>query len=194
MKALNLVIAVIASTTLNAQVKLQPKTFDNGYKYPHVVVSDQSISDSINKQLQANIADLKASDFCIGEYGYVQKGNHIEIHLLANCLEMQSGEHRYLFFNTETGEMVPHYDLFASKQKEDALKYIRKRIKEYKATDVGCTEEFKALPESASYDDFTIRLYKDGIEIRPLNSENCTKTTLRITWSDLKEYLKYNFI
>lgn len=189
-----IVFSVITTTTFG-QIKLLPKNFENGYKYPHVVLaSNQSHEDSINKRIQERIADLKASDFCIGEYGYVQKGSHIEIHLVCNCIDMSESEHRYIFFNIETGENATRSDLFADKEQDKALILVRKKIAGYKANDAGCSDDFKKIPEDASYADFDIRLYKDGIEIRPKDSKNCNSNTLRISWIELSSHLRYNFI
>ena len=195
MRLFSLIGALIVTCSINAQVKLTPRTFDNGFKYPYAVVpANKSLEDTINAEVQSAIADLKASDFCIGEYGYVQKGSHMEIHMLCNCIDMQQSEHRYIFLNLETGKIVPHKNLFDSNKENDALSFIKKNVADYKAANQSCTDDFKALGDDLTYESIDIRLYKDGIEIRPAGSSNCNKNTLRITWAELNSYLRYNFL
>ena len=195
MKLITIITILVLTTNAIGQVKLQPKTFDNGFKYPHVELSsNKSIEDSINNQILANIADLKASDFCIGEYGFVQKGIHIEILMFCTCIDLDDSEHRYLLFNTETGEQVEHVDLFDPKQTDKALALLNKKIQAYQASDENCKSDFSSLNADSGFEDFHLRMYKDGIEIRPLNSVNCEKTPLRVTWTEMSTLLRHKYI
>lgn len=178
-----------------AQVGLTPQTFDNGFKYPNAnFPKDKAIEDKLNEGIYETIKDLEANEFCIGEYGYVQKGSHIEIHIFATCMELAESEHRYVLLNIETGERVKHNDLFAEKQQADALKFILNKMESYKSSNELCQTKFSEVLSSASYNDINIRLYKDGIEVRPINTSDCEQFPMRITWNELKQFLRYNFI
>lgn len=195
MKVLTIFAILILTTNAIGQVKFQPRTFENGFKYPHIELSsNKSSEDSINKRILASIADLKASDFCIGEYGFVQKGIHIEIHMFCTCIDLDDSEHRYLLFNTETGEQVKHIDLFDPKQTDKALALLNSKIQSYQASDANCKSDFSKLNADSKFEDLHLRMYKDGIEVRPLNSVNCEKTPLRVTWTEMSTLLRHKYI
>jgi hypothetical protein len=175
------------------QIKFNVKNFENGFRYPSMVYTENTaVQDSINAIITSKVADLEASDFCIGDYGYVQKGNHIELHLVCNCIDMETADHRYLLFNLVDGTLVSHHDLFTSKKNEVALKIISHAIRKVKDTNP-CVAEFGDLTEDLNFSQMSIRLYKDGLEIRPLKSD-CEKTPVTVKWTELSSCLKYSFM
>lgn len=193
MKTFALIALLIMPFLGSSQVKFSAKTFDNGFRYPVMVYpSNTAIQDSINSIIIDKISDLKASDFCIGDYGYVQKGNHIELHLVCNCIEMSTADHRYYLFNLVNGTLVDHIDLFDGKKKDIAMKVVMEKIKKSKASN-SCATKFGEDLDSLNFSDIDIRLYRDGIEIRPLNSD-CEKSPVKVQWTELSSVLKYNFI
>lgn len=175
------------------QIKFSVNTFENGFRYPVLIYPENvAVQDSINAQIANNISDLKASDFCIGDYGYVQKGNHIELHLVCNCIDMSTADHRYLCFNLVEGTLVNQPDIFESKKRELALKIISINIRKVKETNT-CVTDFGDLTEDLDFSQMNIRFYKDGIEVRPLVGD-CSKTPVLVKWTELSSCLKYNFI
>ena len=175
------------------QIKFTAKNFDNGFRYPVMIYGDDvAVQDSINAIISAKVEDLKASDFCIGDYGYVQKGNHIEVHLVCNCIDMTTADHRYLLFNLVEGTLVDHQDLFETKKKGLALKVISNSIRKAEETNT-CVADFGDLENDLDFSKMQIRLFKDGLEIRPVNSD-CVRTPVRVLWTELSSCLKYNFI
>lgn len=175
------------------QVKFTAKTLDNGFRYPVMIYTDDmAVQDSINAIIVREIDDLKASDFCIGDYGYVQKGNHIEMHLVCNCIEMSDADHRYLFFNLVNGTKVNHSDIFDDKKKNTALKIITHKVKKGKDTN-SCAAEFGEFEGDLDFSKMNIRLFRDGLEIRPIDSD-CLKNPVKVMWTELSSCLKYNFI
>jgi len=175
------------------QVKFTAKTFDNGFKYPVMVYTENvAVQDSINAIIVQKIDDLKKSDFCIGDYGYVQKGNHIELHLVCNCIEMSTADHRYYFFNLVEGTLVNHSDIFDDKKKETALKIITHKVKGEKESN-SCAAEFGELEKTLDFSQMSIRLFRDGLEIRAVDSD-CPTTPIKVKWTELSSCLKYNFI
>ncbi|NRA11439.1 MAG: hypothetical protein HRT57_05755 [Crocinitomicaceae bacterium] len=175
------------------QIKFTAKNFDNGFRYPVIHFADnEPVQDSINAIIGRKIADLKTSDFCIGDYGYVQKGNHIELHLVCNCIDMDKADHRYYFFNLVDGTLVSHQDIFTTKKKEVALKIISHAIRKVKDAN-SCVADFGDITEDLDFSKMNIRLYKDGLEIRPSGTD-CEKSPVRVKWTELSSCLKYNFI
>lgn len=192
---ISLITLFILQSTIHAQVKLTSLNYENGFKYPHAEFpSDKTIEDKLNAAIISSIEDLKASEYCIGEFGYVQKGSHIEIHMICNCIDLAQAEHRYILLNTKTGEKVTHSDLFSDKEQKNALAFIQKKVNGFESTIEVCGTAFDALKEPISFNDINIRLYRDGIEVRPAGTNDCELTTLRLTWDELKPFLHYNFI
>ncbi len=65
-------LALIAFLTLPFigwnQIKFTTKNFENGFRYPSIIFTDNtSVQDSVNVIIERKVADLKASDFCIGD-------------------------------------------------------------------------------------------------------------------------------
>lgn len=195
MKTIVFLLLTAFITTANAQIKFAGKIMDNGLRYPVALLpANKAAEDSINKAIDASLSDLVNSDFCVGDFGYVQKGNHVQIHMLCNCIDMDQSEHRYLFFNIETGALVPVSDMFSAEESENALKFISDKVREYHSSNSGCENAFSKLDDSISFSKLNIRLAADGIEVRPVNTEVCEKFALKIAWSEIQKFLRYQFI
>lgn len=191
MKLLTIALVLFSSYSLFGQIKFTDKTYDNGMRVPIAHFSNNpTVADSMNAILSRNLMDAEKSDFCIGDYGYFQKGNHIELHLICNCIDFAETDHRYLFFSLETGQLVSYSDLFDNQKKDEALAFMNKKIR--KSADSPCKTEFGTMESDLNWDEVTFRLYKDGLEIHPMN-ETC-KTPVKIAWTELSSYLKYSFL
>lgn len=193
MKTLVLLSLLLISFFGFNQVKFTESTFENGFRYPIMVYSDNPVvQDSVNAKILRSIQDLKTSDFCIGDYGFVQKGNHLELHLVCNCIDMTVADHRYLLFNLVEGTLVNHPDVFDSKKRDLALKIISISIRKAKETNT-CVADFGDMEKDLDFTQMNIRFYRDGLEIRPIGTE-CDKTPVKVLWTELSSCLKYNFI
>lgn len=168
---------------------------DNGMRYPKAVITKEpAAQDSINKIIEANVADLRAQDFCAGDFGFVQKGVFVQVHMLCNCIDMEQSEHRYLFFNFKDGTQVAVSEMFDPKKRDEALKFMLKKVSEYKSSDEACNTAYASINESSTFDDIDIRLAADGIEIRPVDTDVCEHTALMIKWLDVHSFLRLNYI
>lgn len=196
MKLFTFLIAFFCCNQITfSQTVLTPKLTTSGLKYPVVRIGgNPSAEQKINERIEAEIKPLESSDFCVGDFGYVQKGMHLQVHLLMNCIEMSQSEHHYLLFNKETGEEVQANDLFDDKQRANALLYIQKKINAYEALGEGCRNAYQGLGSSPSWENLDIRLIPNGLEIRPIDSKACEKSALKIEWTEVFSLLKYNFI
>ena len=189
-----LATALLALLVFNSfgQIKFTDDVFANGMRYPIAQFSsNQSVADTMNAIIQDRLMDAETSDFCIGDYGYFQKGNHIELHLICNCIDFEETDHRFLFFSLETGKVVPYYDLFEDKSRDEALKFINKKIRDSKAANA-CAQEFGEMTEDLDWSDFQYRLYKDGLEIHP--SSGICNSPVKISWNEVRSLLKYNYL
>lgn len=176
-------------------MKIKEGTFENGLSYP--ILHDQYDSTKysvINKDILAGLNDLEESPYCISDYGYVHKGSHIQLQVMCTCMEMDRGELRFFFYNLDTGEPVPYSNLFELKSKDKALAYIDKKIADYISSNSNqCSTSLKES-ESLKFDDLNVRMTRDGLEIRSKASVACENSPVKISWSELRDYLKYKFI
>jgi len=192
MRFLLTLITALSTCTVMAQIKFTENTFDNGMLYPVAHYPDNpAIADSMNAIIQRNLNDAEGSDFCIGDFGYFQKGNHIELHLVCNCIDFEETDHRYLFFSLETGTLVGYTDLFDSKEKENALKTLNRLVKAADKEKT-CSGDFSADDAELTWGDFTWRLYKDGLELHP--ASGVCETPVQVPWTEISTYLKYDFL
>ncbi len=185
---------MILSNTF-AQMKIKEGTFENGLSYP--ILYDQNDSSKyavINKDILARLQDLEESAYCISDYGYVHKGIHLQLQVMCTCMEMDKGELRFFFYNLEKGEPVPYSNLFESKTKNEALAYIDKKVANYISSNSNPCSLALKKSESLNFDDLNVRMTRDGLEIRAKSSIPCENSPVKITWSELKNYLKFDFI
>ncbi len=179
-----------------SEVKFREETFANGMNYPQVIIpANKAHEDSINADFRRRIADLEASDFCIGQYGYVQKSTHLQIHLFCNCIDFSESQNRYFLYNLEEGRAVPYSDLLNPKEKGPASEYILGKVRGF------ATEKGIALPEEAvqsisdqTLDAFKVEMTKDGIKVWMPDVQGWGEQPLNMTWIELKPFLKYHFI
>ncbi len=187
MKLLMTTTLVLSSWLAISQIKFSDKTFANGMLYPIAhYSSNTAVSDSMNAIIQRNLTDAEISDFCIGDYGFYQKGNHLELHLICNCIDFAETEHKYLFFSLETGTIVAYTDLFESKEKDAALKHINILIRKSEST------AFGEMTEDLDWSEMTVRLYKDGLEIHP--ADGTSESPVQIPWTEVSTYLKFSYL
>ena len=132
MKYILVALTLLNTIGLFAQVSIKEGVFENGLSYP--VLSDKYDStkyEIINKDILSGLKDLESNVYCISDYGYVQKGNHIQLQVMCTCMEMDKGELRFFFYNLETGMPVKYSDLFDLKSKDKAMKYLDNKVSSF---------------------------------------------------------------
>lgn len=199
MKFITLFTILLTVTSLQAQfseVQFREQHYDNGMTYPEIVIpGEQTHSDSINADLQRRIYDLKESDFCIGQYGYVQKSTHLQVHIFCNCIDFEESQNRFFLYNIEEGASVPYSDLFDPKKVKDAGKFLADQTKAY-CVKKGITLSEDKITEIANtnLDAFKTEMTKSGVNLWLEDIEAWGKEPFQIPWTSLKPYLKYHFI
>lgn len=191
-------IALISFISVNAQleqVRFTEASYENGMIYPVAVVrGSQEVADTINKHLQAQIEDLKNADFCIGQYGYVQKGAHIQIHIFCNCIDFAESQNRYFLYNVETGKNVKYVDLLNPQKVKQAVSYLLEKTKTFAATDSLTLIDSDILSiQTDNLDAFRIHFKREGMDLW-LKSDNWGDKPLFISWGEMKTVMKYSFI
>ena len=198
MKLFFTILAVMTLFVASAQmekVKFKEATFENGMLYPiAIVTANPAIAEKINKHLLSQIEDLKNADFCIGQYGYVQKGMHLQIHIFCNCIDFDESQNRYFLYNVETGDNVPYVDIFEPKKVKSATSIIQDKTKAFAIENSIklSEEEIKAI-ESNNLDAFKVTFKRDGLDLW-LNSASWGDKPMFITWGELRSVMKYSFI
>lgn len=191
MKNLMTIVLLLTSFATMAQIKFSEKTFENGMVYPVAhYAKNPAVADTMNAIIQKNLMDAEVSDFCIGDFGLVQKGNHVELHLICNCIDFKETDHRYLFFSLETGQLVGYTDLFDAKERDKALTRINELINQ--ASDTTCKAELTSDASEISWSDMTIRLYEHGLQIHP--KAGMCDNPVEVPWTEVSTYLKYSFL
>lgn len=195
MKYILIALTLLNTIGLFAQVSISEGVFENGLSYP--VLSDKYDStkyEIINKDILSGLKDLESNLYCISDYGYVQKGNHIQLQVMCTCMEMDKGELRFFFYNLETGMPVKYSDLFDLKSKDKAMKYLDNKVSSF--ISVNSNECINSLKQEKSlkFDDLNVRMTREGLEIRSTITDSCKNSPLKVNWSELKDYLKYKFI
>lgn len=195
LKSALLLLTLTITTSLFSQIIFREKQFDNGLTYPVLEhPHDSSAYININNQIFLGLSDLETSDFCASAYGYVQKGSHMQLEIMCNCIEMDEGEFRYFLISTDADAIVPYSDLFEEKSRLTAIELIYDKIDAYQANNSNpCGAEF-GIRADREFDALDIKMKKIGLEINPEKSRNCHQATILIPWEELKEYLKFNYI
>lgn len=186
---------VSVQSFLFGQIRFTTLEYPNGLKYPKAVYTNNTaIEDSVNNIIHRKVGDLETSDFCIGDFGFVQKGSHLQILFMCNCIDMPKTEHRYTFIDLDKGIEVPFYEVFEDKSREKALGVIRSSIQKANVADANCSGAIKDLGDNPNWEQLNIRLTKDGIEIRPVVNSDCEAHPIRVPYAELSEFFKYRFI
>lgn len=198
MKTFLIVLSLLLSAYLSGQIapiKFKQGIFENGMTYPQVIIEGKkSFEDSINADILRRLEDVKANDFCIGQYGYVQKSHHLQIHIFCNCIDFEESENRYFLYNLETGRPVPYSDLIDPKKREEAAKFLEEEIMKYgEIKSLAVNSVLKEQLLEKNLDALHVLMTRDGIEVKPVD-ESWGEKKLTLTWIQLKPFLRYQFI
>lgn len=198
MKIIKLIIVLFISSislTQIQRVKFNDASFENGMLYPVVVIErSQENADKINTHLQAQIQDLKEADFCIGQFGYVQKGKHIQIHIFCNCIDFEESQNRYYLYNAETGENVHYVNIIDPHKTKNAIAFFEKKAETYaELNSIKLSAADKKLISSNSIDAFIVVFKREGVDLW-LKTESWGEKPLFIAWVEMHKIMKYAFL
>lgn len=177
------------------RVKFIDATFENGMLYPIAQIpGSDDIASKMNADILINIQDLKDADFCIGQYGFVQKGSHIQIHLFCNCIDFKESQNRYFLYNIETGENVKNSDILTPNKKKAASKYLKEMTDNHiKLNNLSIDPAALKLIVSDNIDAFKVTFKRDGMDLWLLNDKWGDKP-MSITWGAMRSFMKYSFL
>lgn len=195
MRTLVFALCIFPFFAVSQRVSFRDATFPNGYKYSLIeFASNKSVELAINRDLEKKALPLKEDDFCVGQYGYVQKSGFIQIHQYANCISMTQSENYYYLYDLETGNEVPTSAMLNPKVETDFQNFFTKRVKDF----VGAKNlniEDKNVLNTLTIDDFSAEFTKNGIYFAAKALKGWdTKQKMFIKWTDLQSYLKISYI
>lgn len=164
--------------------------------YPQVVLPGaQEFEDSINRDILNRISDLEKSDFCIGQYGYIQKSSHLQIHIFCNCIDFEESVNRYLLYNIDEGRAVPYSNMLNKKMKKQATQFLIETTEKWlESNSIDADKKNIEKINELSLDAFIVVLKKDGMDLWLKEEENWGNEALFIDWNQMKNFLKYRFI
>ncbi|OFZ52716.1 MAG: hypothetical protein A3D92_10710 [Bacteroidetes bacterium RIFCSPHIGHO2_02_FULL_44_7] len=190
-------LLTFSSVAQMVEVKFKEASFANGMVYPLVVIAaHKSLEDSINADILRRISDLEASDFCIGQYGYVQKSTHLQIHLFCNCIDFEESENRYFLYNLEEGRAVPYSDLLNPKERTAAGEFLAGKMKAFAVQqNLTLSDEDVLKIQEHNLNAMKVEMTKDGLRMWLLGLEGWTADkACTVSWIEMKPFLKYNFM
>lgn len=190
MKLLVLFISIFSINATFAQnIRFSNGAFDNGLIYP---IAQYSGHEDAVKVLNANILEIvsiyKDQDYCIGQHGFVQHNNFVQLNFYFNCIDFDESKTESHLFSLESGEKCVPSEMFAETS-EHHDGYFRERIKSHYADNgIEVPEEFI---DGLTIDDCNVNLLEKGFEISLNQREDWPAENLLITWSELSPYLKH---
>ena len=194
-KRIILLIFLFAFQFANAQeVRFKNGQLDNTLVYPIVsLVGNPEAEKTLNQHILDIVSEYNTQEYCIGQYGYVQKTNFIQLNFYFNCIDLDESVTAYYLFNLSNGELCPPSEMLLDKEKKRFTKLLHERIASH-LTDVGTEEPSKELIEAIEIDDCAVKLAEEGMEITIDSYESWPKEALIISWNDLRPFLKSTFL
>ncbi len=170
--------------------------FDNGYQYPLVVFnSDKAIELSINEDIEKEVEQYRDRDFCIGQSGLIQKTSFIQIHIYANCIDMDESDNNYYLYDLETGIRCKVSDMLNKRVEDEFNTFLLRRIKKHiEAKSIVVTDIEKEALELLRIDDFNPVFESNGIQFTSKTMESWGEEKMFISWTDIQTYLKISYI
>lgn len=189
-----LALSFIYQSVTAQEVKFTDGQYPNGLTYPIAKFGMNAKAERmLNKNIIHVVSNYEEQDYCIGQYGYVQQTNFIQINFYFNCIDMDESKNEFHLFSLDDGEPCPTSEMFLDKKKKGYRQFFRKRIAAH------FTENGKDAPsdeqmQSMSIDDCTVKLLEKGIKISRPNDKNWPDKDLMINWSEIQPFLKTTFI
>ena len=178
---------------VNAQeVKFSERAFDNGLTYPLAQFTGNSdVEDALNGNILEIVTKYREQDFCVGNYGFVQRTSFIQLSFYFNCVDLDESKKETYLFSLSNGELCSPSEMFL--QEKNYRTFIQTKISEHYAN------SDKELPrnefmENLTIDNCNVLLLEEGIQISLDSKEGWPQEDLILTWDELRPYLKTIFI
>lgn len=173
------------------EVKFREEAFGNGLTFPQVIIKENKQAEmKINGSIKRNLADLEKNTMCIGQYGFVQKGIYLQLHLYANCVELEDSENRFYLYNSETGAITDYANMTNHKRRKKFGPYLLEECQKYLGDKSDLiTEELAEKIKKENLGAFKVHMTKNGLNI---SLENWVEKPLHLSWAQLREFILTN--
>lgn len=175
-------------------IKFKDITLENGFTYPEVIARDTSVQNKMNRSIEAKVAYLKESEMCVGQYGFTQKNDFIQLGIHASCFEHAKIQNVEGLYSTLTGEEVQVSAMFDPNRIEKFNTFFTEKLTAFlESNGIDLESESSKKLLAQSIDDFHVRLTPDGIQFSP-NDGSWNKKELFFGWASLDQYIKKKLI
>lgn len=194
-KRLILLSFLLATQLVQAQsLRFKNGQLDNGLVYPIVdVMGNPEAQKELNSAIQGIIAEYKEQDYCIGQFGYVQKANFLQLNFYFNCIDLDESKTENHFFDLSTGEACTISALFLEKQKKHYDSFFADHIVKH-IIENGNDAPSDDFIDSISIEDCQVELVEEGMKINLKSYESWPNEALMISWEELRPFLKSTFL
>lgn len=176
------------------EVRFSERAFDNGLNYPVVDFSGNvDAKNALNENILEIVSKYENQEFCIGEYGFVQRTSFIQLNFYFNCIDMEVSKSESHLFDLSSGEICPPSTMFLKKEEKKYHAFLHKKISAHyvqNGKEVPTNEFLSKL----SIDDCNVTLLEEGIEVSINAKEDWPENDLLIKWGELRPFLKTIFI
>jgi hypothetical protein len=192
-RLLLLPLLLIAQLVTAQEVKFSERIYDNGLSYPIVEsMGNVDAKNALNENILKIVSKYESQDFCIGEYGYVQRTSFIQLNFYFNCIDMDASKNESYLFSLSDGEICPPSEMFMEEKEKNYRAFIRKKVVAH-YTQHGKEVPSSELLDNLSIDDCQVILLEEGMEVS-MNTDGWPNEDLLLTWDELRPYLKSIFI
>ncbi len=182
-------LLLISGFSYGQGIKFKDITLENGFTYPEVIAKDTSVQNKMNRSIEAKVAYLKESEMCVGQYGYTQKNDFIQLGIHASCFEYPKIQNVEGLYSIRTGEEVQVSAMFDPNRLEKFKALFEEKLTEFmESNGVDLESESSKKILTQSIDDLRVRLAPEGLHFSP-KDESWNKKELFFSWTSLDQYL-----
>ncbi len=175
-------------------VKFTDGYYTNGLSYPIATFrANTQTQENLNNHILKICSEYESQDYCIGQYGFVQQTIYIQLHFYFNCIDMPESKNEYHLFDLSTGDPCLPSAMFLEKQMKKFKSFFRTKIAEQYTANGRSAPEIEVL-DALTIDDFMVQLSDVGIEVRSDSLIGWDDMLLKISWIEIRQYLKTTFI
>ncbi|MFK7786527.1 MAG: hypothetical protein AB8B56_15510 [Crocinitomicaceae bacterium] len=176
------------------EVNFSERAYDNGLTYPVAQFTGNADAEkSLNENILKIISTYEDQDFCIGEYGYVQRTSFIQLNFYFNCIDMDESKSESHLFSLSDGEVCPPSEMFLEGKEKLFRTFFGKKVSAHYIQN-GKEAPSSEVMNELTIDDCETLLLEEGIQISIASKEDWPEDDLLIKWSELRPYLKTIFI
>lgn len=176
------------------EVKFSEGNYDNGLIYPIAdFTGNVDAKNALNENIIEIVSEYQEQDYCVGQYGFVQRTSFIQLNFYFNCIDMDKSKSESHLFDLSNGEVCPPSEMFLKKTEKKYRAFFHKKVSAH-YTQNGKTMPTTDFMNNLSIDDCDVILLEEGLEISLDSQKDWPEEKLLITWEEIRPFLKTIFI